>query len=59
MPFCVMLLCVMPLHYAFLRYGCLRYASFRDGHLQNPLVAIHLWIDSIHDLDDFLSNTDH
>ena len=27
-----------------LRYGCFPYASFRDGHLQNRLVAIQLWI---------------
>ena len=36
------------LHYALLRYGYgyLRYASFRDGHLQNRLVSIQLWIDA-------------
>ena len=34
------------LRYAFLRYAFLRYASFRDGHLQNRLVAIQLWIDA-------------
>ena len=34
------------LRYALLRYGFLRYASFRDGHLQNRLVAIQLWIDA-------------
>ena len=59
MPFCV-----MPLRYGYLRYGCLhygylryaflRYASFRDGHLQNRLVAIQLY-----DLEDFISNTNH
>ena len=34
--------------FTFLRYGYLRYASFdfRDGHLQNRLVAIQLWIDA-------------
>ena len=32
MAFCVIPLCVMPL--------------FRDGHLQNRLVAIQLWIDA-------------
>ena len=44
------------LHYAFLRYASLRYSSLRygylrysflgDGHLQNRLVAIQLWIDA-------------
>ena len=37
----------------------LRYASFRDGHLQNRLVAIQLWIDAFKVLDDFISNIDH
>ena len=40
-PICVMAICVMPF--------CVmsqRYASFRDGHLQNRLVAIQLWIDA-------------
>ena len=41
----------MPLRYGYfalclLRYGCLRYASFRDGHLQNRLVAFQVWIDA-------------
>ena len=44
---------------ACLRYCFLRYASFRDGHLQNRLVAIQLWIDAFMILDDFISNTDH
>ena len=35
-PLCVMAFCVMTL----------RYASFRDGHLQNRLVSIQLWIDA-------------
>ena len=34
------------LRYDFLRYVSLRYASFRDGHLQNRLFAIQLWIDA-------------
>ena len=34
------------LHYVCLRYASLRYVSFRDGHLQNRLVAIRLWIDA-------------
>ena len=34
------------LRYAFLRYATGRYASFRDGHLHNRLVPIHLWIDA-------------
>ena len=29
-----------------LRYASLPYVSFRDGHLQNRLVAIQLWIDA-------------
>ena len=36
----------MPVRHAYLRYAYLRYASFRDGHLQNRLVAIQLWIDA-------------
>ena len=36
MPICVMPVCVMPL----------RYSSFPNGHLQNRLVAIQLWIDA-------------
>ena len=54
MAVCVMAICIMPLRYAVVRYVFLRYASFSDGHLQNRLVAIQLWI-----LDDFISNTDH
>ena len=34
------------LRHAYLRYAYLRYTSFRDGHLQNRLVAIQLWIDA-------------
>ena len=50
--FCVMPTCVMPvcvygyLRDTYLRYAFLRYASFRDGHLQNRLVAIQPWIDA-------------
>ena len=44
------------LRYGFLRYASLRYASFRDGHLQNRLVAIQLWIDAFMI---WTSNTDH
>ena len=47
MAVCVMAICVMPLlRYGCLLYGFLRYASFRDGHLQNRLVSIQLWIDA-------------
>ena len=45
------------LRYGYLRYAFLRYASFCDGHLQNRLVAIQLWIDAF--MIWTISNTDH
>ena len=35
------------LRYGYLLYGCLRYVFLRYGHLQNRLVAIQLWIDTV------------
>ena len=45
MPFCVMTVCVMTFCFMTFCFS-LRYASLRDGHLQNRLVAIQLWIDA-------------
>ena len=40
-------LCYGYLRHAFLRNASPRYGSFRDGHLQNRLVAIPLWLDAL------------
>ena len=46
MHFCIVALCIIPLYVMAICVMSLPYGYFRDGSLQNWLVAIQIWIEA-------------